>query len=167
MESEETQHDRNTDSSETSQRPLNIAAHDMIEEICRILRWRLLDAYETYADAPARTKPADRWWYEAALRCCLDMLLIEYRFTPGDLRKLVLDYLGQDLSSVRITDYAQRIRMARISGDDIPRLPNVPSAEQCVSAPLDLPRPGPGEKIEVHRDAVRLPDPAFFETEPT
>lgn len=167
MEPKETQHDKKADSSETGRQPLNIAAHDMIEEICRVLRGRLLEAYEAYAGVARRTKPADRWWYEASLRCCLDVLLIEYHFSPAALKELVLEYLADGSPSARITDYAGRIRMRGTSSEDVRRLPDVPSPEQCISAPFDLPRPGPGKEIEVHGDAVRLPDPAFFDVEPT
>ncbi len=167
MEPKDTQHDHKADSSETGKRPLNIAAHDMIEEICRVLGWRLLDAYEAYAGATSRTKPADRWWHEAALRCCLDMLRIEYHVSPIALKELVLEYLAGDMSPTGITDYAKRIRMKHTFAEVVPRLPDVPSPEQCISAPFDLPRPGLAQRIDVQRDAVRLPDPAFFDVEST
>jgi hypothetical protein len=167
MEPKEAQPDNKVDSSETGHQALSIAAHDAIEDICRILGWRLLDAYEAYAQVASRTKPADRWWHEAVLRCCVDMLLIECHFSPAAVKEVVLEYLAGDTSAAEIVDYAERIRTSGAPSQDTLRLPDLPSPELCIPAPFDLPRPGRGERIEVRRDAVRLPDPVFSEVEPT
>jgi hypothetical protein len=55
MEPKEAQPDNKVDSSEAARQPLSIAAHDAIEEICRVLSGRLLDAYEAYAASLPRT----------------------------------------------------------------------------------------------------------------
>ncbi len=117
MEPRDVPPNQEADSSEKGEQPLNLAEHEAIEEVGEVLSFRLLDAYEAYVGASSRTEPPDSWWHDAALRCCLDMLLIDYRVSPDILRQSVQDYLAHDSLSASPADYAERIRMGHESAE--------------------------------------------------
>lgn len=143
--------------------PRKIPAIDEIHDFCRVFALRMTDAYEAYVATTPQKVPPESWWCQAALRCCLDMLHIEYHLDGDYLRRVSLAHLTQAASAGSIADFAEQIRSGQASGAGTVRLPDPvgPLSDEGIPAPYDLPRPGVALPVKVRRRAVRLPDPFF------